>query len=84
MDFVWIVIRAFSGTSVLACSTLLGRVMRLEIREAENLAGRLKVTFQKQSQFVSKVNDICVDNTRIFIGGLTEDAKGVTEIWSGF
>ncbi|KAJ7510041.1 WD40-repeat-containing domain protein [Mycena galericulata] len=75
-----IVAMAFSNPSTLTLSTLLGSIMQYRIIRQEDSAHLMK-TWEGHTETISKVNALVVDGGRVVIAGLTEDAKGATEIW---
>ncbi|KAJ7685352.1 WD40-repeat-containing domain protein [Mycena polygramma] len=79
-----VVAMAFSDPSTLTVSTLMGSMTQYRIIRHETELQLVKV-WEGQSG-VSKVNALIVDERdnkrRLVIAGLTENAKGIIEIWS--
>ncbi|KAJ7741586.1 WD40-repeat-containing domain protein [Mycena maculata] len=75
-----IVAMAFSDPSTLTLSTLLGNVMQYRLIRQETTAQLVKI-WEGNTGNISKVNTLIIDERRVVIAGLSENAKGVVEIW---
>ncbi|KAJ6525621.1 WD40-repeat-containing domain protein [Mycena capillaripes] len=76
-----IVAISFSDPSTLTISTLLGSVTQYRMVRQENHDLQLVKIWEGQSG-ISKVNALILDERRLVIAGLTENAKGIIEIWN--
>ncbi|KAJ7172310.1 WD40-repeat-containing domain protein [Mycena filopes] len=75
-----LVAMAFSDPLTLTVSTLLGSITQYRIIRQENRELQLVKIWEGQSG-VSKVNALILDERRLVVAGLDENAKGVIEIW---
>ncbi|KAF7363588.1 WD repeat-containing protein 53 [Mycena sanguinolenta] len=77
-----IVAMAFSDPSTLTVSTLLGRIKQYRIVPAQENKELQLVKIWEGQAGVSKVNALIIDDARFVVAGLTDNAKGIIEIWS--
>ena len=74
--------RAFTGPRRLFTSTLMGVLTLYNLNYKPNEGSViLQQIFQEESHGISKVNALVADDKCIILAGLTEDGKGVIEIW---
>lgn len=76
-----IVAMAFSDPSILTVSTLLGSIKQYRIVRQENHELQLVKIWEGQTG-ISKVNALIIDERRFVVAGLTDNAKGIIEIWN--
>ncbi|KAJ6502386.1 WD40-repeat-containing domain protein [Mycena sanguinolenta] len=77
-----IVAMAFSDPSTLTVSTLLGSIKQYRIVSAQENKELQLVKIWEGQAGVSKVNALIIDDGRFVVAGLTDNAKGIIEIWS--
>jgi len=76
-----IVAMAFSDPSTLTVSTLLGSIKQYRIVRQENQELQLVKIWEGQTG-IGKVNALIIDDRRFVVAGLTDNAKGIIEIWN--
>ncbi|KAJ7087873.1 WD40-repeat-containing domain protein [Mycena epipterygia] len=79
-----VVAMAFSTSSTLTLSTLLGSITQYQIVRQDNDTFQLAKIFEGQTGDISKVNALLIDSDerRVVIAGLAKDGKGKIEIWN--
>jgi hypothetical protein len=76
------VYRAFIHSRRLVTSTLRGVLTVYDlVLDPEEGSLVLDDVFQKESSGLEKVNALVADDNRIILAGLTEDGKGIVEVW---
>ncbi|KAJ3760327.1 WD40-repeat-containing domain protein [Lentinula raphanica] len=77
-----IVAMTFLSPDTLVASTLLGLVIQWKIKiDSVNQEDIVKEIWRKQAVALDKVNALVAIDTKIAIGGLSKDGKGVFEVW---
>jgi hypothetical protein len=71
-----------SGDSIVAC-TLLGVLSSFELKRSEDGALTLEKVWTKDvSGIIAKVNALVGNENYVIVGGITQDGKGVTQVYS--
>ncbi|KAF5389952.1 hypothetical protein D9757_003629 [Collybiopsis confluens] len=77
-----IVALSFVNSKILCASTLLGTIIQWKINVKSNDQDTiLEEVWRKNVTGMDKVNALVTNDTKIIVGGLTKEGKGVIEIW---